>query len=60
MTIFEDVGDFEQTHNELRLLLKDSVFNSVSNGLSDSKNLDMDKFEVLSPPPLPRPSRAIY
>jgi len=41
MTIFESVGDSEQTHNELRLLLKDSVFNAVSNGVSDSKNLDM-------------------
>jgi hypothetical protein len=53
MTIFEGVGDSEQTHNELRFLQSDSVFNAVSNGLSDSKNLDMGKIEVLSVPPPP-------
>jgi hypothetical protein len=51
MTIFEGVGGSEQTHNELRLLLKDSVFNCVLNGVSDSENSDMGKFEVLSAPP---------
>ncbi len=51
MTIFEGVGDPEQTQNELRLLLTDSVFNSASNDVSDSKNLDISKFEVLSAPP---------
>ncbi len=50
MTIFEDVGDSEQTQNELRVLLKDFVFNSASNGVYDLKNLDMGKLEVLCAP----------
>ncbi len=58
MTIFEGVGDPEQTQNELRLLLTDSVFNSALNDVSDSNNLDMSKFEVLSA--LLPPLRGIY
>jgi hypothetical protein len=50
MTIFEGVGNSEQTQNELKLLLTDSVFSSDSNSVSDTKNLDMSKFEVLSTP----------
>jgi hypothetical protein len=37
----------KKTQNELTLLLKDSVFNSTSNDVQDSKNLDIGKFEVL-------------
>jgi len=48
MTIFEGVGDPEQTQNELRLLLTNSVFNSALNDVSDSNNLGMSQFEVLS------------
>ncbi len=48
--IFEGIGDLRHTQNDLKLLLKDSAFNSALIHTGDFKKLGMGKFEVLCDP----------
>jgi hypothetical protein len=54
--IFEGIGDSRHTQNDLKLLLKDSAFNSALTHTGDFKKLGMGKFEVLSTPSFGLPS----
>ena len=49
MMIFEGVSDPRRTEDSLKLLLKDSDFNSALDEIENSVKLRMSKFDVLCP-----------